>query len=165
LFNEINKETDDIETIYINRSDCPSSITIEKNLSFTCPMVKEPFKEYRNEESPSNHISDNQIHVTQEKVCFDMNNAKSYYTANTGSMLPVLNYRSNTIGIKPTRDNIHIGDMIVFHYNKKYPNMLHRVINITKEGNYITRGDNNLNHDLKQTSFEDIKSVVAIIVY
>ncbi len=85
----------------------------------------------------------------------------------TGSMLPSIT--SNTClleNIEIKEEELFVGDIIVFSAGKK--SIVHRIINITERNGtkyYTTKGDNNLNPDRYNTTFDDIKAKVVGVYY
>lgn len=137
-----------------------------------CPVPEEKrdwkFIE-RVEESPSNHISGGTLTVDNQKdrVCFPAKEAFSDYIYATGSMLPVANQYSEFVMVPPTKDNVRTGDIIMFKSGDSYNHMMiyHRVIAITEEGEYITRGDNNPYVDPEAVNIDQIRGVVIAVLY
>ena len=91
------------------------------------------------------------------------------YVKPTGSMRPAIADLSTLILVKPERiSDIKVGD-IVFAKDAGFifPNTddyIHRVVEITSDGRYITKGDNNHEVDVA-ISFQDIKYKVVAIIY
>lgn len=101
------------------------------------------------------------------KVQFDRDYTVHKVTP-TGSMYPTISDNSQVILIKPTKNELNIGDIISFKCNKDYPNMLHRIRYIVND-TYFTQGDNNLKSDLEafncSPKFEDINFKLVGILY
>ncbi|MBW3018711.1 signal peptidase I [Candidatus Woesearchaeota archaeon] len=120
--------------------------------------------------SPSDWISEEQIHLGQEKVCFDM---PTGYTAewatfaDTNSMDPVFDQGSHAIQLKPhSISDIKVGDIITF--DTEFGKIIHRVVEIgyDEDGWYcLTKGDNNRYPDGIKVRFEDISKEVVAIIY
>ena len=78
----------------------------------------------------------------------------------TGSMRPAFSDASFVIVISPKKEDLKIGDIIVF----KPDNVVHRIIAIINE-TYQTKGDNNAIPDPQLVNFEDINSKVIGVLY
>lgn len=117
-------------------------------------------------EAPADWIKEEQIHVYENIVVIDVEDASVSRYAPTGSMKPVLDKGSNGIRIKPaSAEQIEAGDIITFEQDGQL--IVHRVVEIGEdnEGNYfITKGDNNNVTDGK-VRFEDIKYVTIGIIW
>ncbi len=104
-----------------------------------------------NVSAPSDSIKDNQIHVYENAIVIDVENAGISKYAATGSMLPLLDENSNGIRIQvKSESEINVGDIITFEKNNEL--IIHRVIEkgIDNEGVYfITKGDNSGMNDSK----------------
>lgn len=117
-------------------------------------------------EAPGDWIKESQIHVYENAIVIDIDEASLSRYAPTGSMLPVLDEKSNGIRIVPkSEEQIKIGDIITFEQDGY--SIIHRVVEIGKDeqGTYfITKGDNNNITDGK-IRFEDIKYVTIGILW
>ena len=117
-------------------------------------------------ESPSDWIKESQIHVYDNAVVIDIENAGISRYAPTGSMLPILDENSNGIRIVPENPKqIKIGDIITFEQDSEL--IIHRVIDIgnDEQGIYfITKGDNNNITDGK-IRFKDVRYVTIGILW
>jgi len=121
-------------------------------------------------DSPFDWIKEEQIHMGQGKVCFDMPDtyrAEWATFADTNSMDPVFDQGSHAIQIVPQSiADIHVGDIISF--KTEYGVIIHRVVTISydEEGWYcMTKGDNNRYPDGVKVRFEDIKRVAVAFIY
>lgn len=82
----------------------------------------------------------------------------------TGSMRPAIGKYSIYLYITDfERGDIHVGDIIVIK-REEDANLIHRVVEITKEG-YITKGDNNNVRDSEVWKFEQIEKKVVGVLY
>jgi len=119
-----------------------------------------------NLESPSDWINENQIHVYENAIVIDIEDASISKYAPTGSMIPVLDENSNGIRIIPESENdINVGDIITFEQDSQL--IVHRVIEkgSDEEGVYfITKGDNSNITDGK-IRFKNIKYVTIGILW
>jgi hypothetical protein len=119
--------------------------------------------------SPSDHIKEDQIHVYQNKVVLDVEDASWASFTDTKSMDPLLDSDSNGIEIKPTSTSqIQVGDII--SYNSAYVTglVIHRVIEtgIDDNGWYaIVKGDNNPSADPGKVRFSQINGVLIGVIY
>jgi signal peptidase I len=119
-----------------------------------------------NVSAPADFVAGSNIHVYENSVVIDIENASISKYAATGSMIPVLNENSNGIRIFPnSEEDIPRGDIITFKRGEDL--IVHRVI---KEGNdelgewFITKGDNSPAEDGK-IYFSDIRYVTIGILY
>jgi len=117
-------------------------------------------------EAPGNWITEDQIHVYDNIVVIDIEDASISRYAPTGSMKPVLDRESNGIRIKPeNKEQIKVGDIITFEQDGYL--IIHRVVEIGEDdkGTYfITKGDNSNVTDGK-IRFEDIKYITIGIIW
>ena len=119
--------------------------------------------------SPHDHIKESQIHVYDDKVVINLQNAEWASFTDTNSMDPVFDYGSNAIEIIPqSTEQIHLGDII--SYQSKYSDLpiIHRVVNIGEDSNgwYCkVKGDNNNTPDLEKIRFNQVKRLVVAIIY
>ena len=117
--------------------------------------------------SPHDWISQNEIHVYNDKVVIDVTNPQWAYFTNTNSMDPVIDETSHAIEIVPeSPEDIHLGDII--SYKDGDDAVIHRVIGISSDEQgtyYIMKGDNNPIKDLKRVRFNDIQRIVVAIIY
>ncbi len=118
--------------------------------------------------SPSDHVKESQIHLTDNRVTitFDRQLSWARFT-DSNSMDPVLDTGHNSIEIIPeTTEDIRMGDIIAFDYNGDL--IVHRVTEIgyDTDGWYATtKGDNNPTADPGKRRFDDIKYVTVMIIY
>ena len=115
--------------------------------------------------SPSDHITRDNIIITDKFLILSIDNSILADFKDTGSMMPVLNQYSTGIEIVPkTEDEIKIGDIIV--YQKDNERIIHRVKYIKEENGektFVLKGDN----DNKEESvkFADIKYILVGVLY
>ena len=76
----------------------------------------------------------------------------------TGSMEPTIHAKSFIMMKTVKSDDIKIGDIIAYRYKKGIisTKIIHRVIGITKDGNYIFKGDNNPKRDIEEVNPKQI---------
>jgi len=127
---------------------------------------------------PSNYFSPSKSPITENhnsgyiKIDIKDRNFSISQIKNTGSMRNCISDYSHVIFIEPKIEDIQVGDIINFYCNEENPNIIHRVINTTKQNNetyFLTKGDNNPDSDLMafkcHPKFEDIKSKVIGVLY
>ncbi len=119
--------------------------------------------------SPSDIISRNQIHVYDDKIVIDIENASWSSFIDTNSMDPLMDYGAHGFEIKPKNElSINVGDIITYNsIYTEYP-IVHRVIEIDydKHGWYaILKGDNNLHPDPEKVRFDDVEGILIGIIY
>jgi len=108
--------------------------------------IEKPFSFFSdNMTEPSDSVDENQIKIMKDRIILDIQNASLGRYAPSGSMLPILNEKSNGIRVPVySEKDIKIGDIITF--KTKEGLIIHRVIEIGKDdkGWYaITKRDNN----------------------
>ena len=76
----------------------------------------------------------------------------------TDSMEPTIHAKSFIIMEVVRSDDIKVGDIIAYRYKEGIAStkIIHRVVGITKDGNYIFKGDNNPKRDVKDVSPKQI---------
>lgn len=116
---------------------------------------------------PSNHVSGGAVFVQPNgQTCFPASwDAKTIYLFDTHSMEPSLNQYTEIVYVPATRDNVRVGDIIVYPSRLYHMTVLHRVVNITSDGTYRTKGDNNQYPDLENVSLSGVYGVVVAVVY
>ena len=123
------------------------SSNMEKPLSFFSKNIT----------GPNNDINEEDIIIKENEVILKIKDASISRYSPTGSMLPVLNEKSNGIRIAVESENdINIGDII--SYQTKEGLIVHRVVEIGNDGKWycIAKGDNNSISDGK-IRFNQIK--------
>jgi len=119
--------------------------------------------------SPFDHITEDQIHVFQDRIIIDLQNAEWATFTDTNSMDPVIDLGANAIEIRPSSpEQIHIGDII--SYRSKYSEgvIIHRVVETgeDEDGWYARmKGDNNNLMDPGKVRFDQIERLVVAIIY
>ena len=124
------------------------------------------FAEKGNTDAPGNWIKENQIHVYDNAVVIDINNADISRYAPTGSMKPVLDEYSTGIRIVPkSEEEINVGDIVTFEKDNDL--IIHRVIEKGEDSDgvyFITQGDNSNVSDGK-IRFNEIKYVTIGVIW
>lgn len=145
-----------------------SSIT-DSNGSFPILKALNGFNSPKDVDSPANHITNKQIHVYDNRILLDIEEAEWSIFSDTNSMDPVLDKDSNGIEIKPKYPSkISVGDIISFRSNIVDGTIVHRVIEIGEDekGWFArTKGDNNPSIDPEKVRFNQIEGVVVAIIY
>jgi hypothetical protein len=120
-------------------------------------------------ESPYNHIKEDQIHVYQDRIEIDLQDAMWARFTNTNSMDPIFDSEANTIEIKPEKkSDIHVGDVISYRPKDRDSIIVHRVVQISVDGDgwyAVVKGDNIANPDPDKVRFEQINGVLVAIIY
>jgi len=144
-------------TVYSNLS----GIDFESPFSFTfkAPEI----------DSPSDHIKEDQIHVYEDKVLIDLENAMWARFTDTNSMDPLFDAEANTIEIKPeSEEKIHVGDVISYRPKGEKSLIVHRVVEIGKDSNgwyAFVKGDNISQPDPEKIRFEQVNGIMVAIIY
>ncbi|MFC1755383.1 signal peptidase I [Thermoproteota archaeon] len=119
--------------------------------------------------SPSDHITESDIHVFSDKIIIDIDNASWASFTDTNSMDPFIDAGSNSIEILPqSEDDIQVGDVISFRTGFSAGLIIHRVVEVGEDSKgkyYITKGDNNELKDPGKRRFDDIAGVVVAVIY
>ena len=122
--------------------------------------------DFNNKSAPFDFVKENQIEVYEDKIVIHVENASLGRYAPTGSMVPVLDDRSNGIRIVPrSESDVHIGDIITF--NRENNLIIHRVVEKGSDSRgvyFITKGDNNDLNDGK-IRFEDIRYITIGVIW
>lgn len=111
-------------------------------------------------------------HLTENgqtlKVDFGREFTTLYQVSDTGSMRPTFSDAAEVLAVKPAKEEIKIGDVILFKCNVTEALIIHRIIRI-ENLEYITKGDNNPADDTTafgcHTKFEDIQWKIAGVIY
>ena len=117
----------------------------------------------------SDHVSEDQINVHEDGIAISLSGKDLKWSryANTDSMLPLLDESYNGLEFVPiAEDEIHVGDVIAFGYNKE--NYVHRAVEIGNDANgwyAATKGDSNDFIDEGKRRFEDVKGVLIGVVF
>lgn len=119
-----------------------------------------------NTDAPGDWIQEKNIHVYDNAIVIDVNDATLSRYAATGSMVPLLDENSNGIRIVPENsEQIEVGDIVTFEKGSDL--IIHRVVekSTDEQGVYfITKGDNNSVSDGK-ARFGDIKYVTVGVIW
>ncbi|MFC1730524.1 signal peptidase I [candidate division KSB1 bacterium] len=141
-----------------------SNIGLEKPLSIGVLLGFSP-----EIDSPADHISEKEIHVFDDKVVIDIEDAHWASFTDTNSMDPFIDSGANSIEIKPENaDKIEVGDVISFSTEFEEGIIIHRVVGIEEDGQgryFITKGDNNPSVDPGKVRFGDVHGLVVAVVY
>jgi len=119
-------------------------------------------------ESPYDWIKEDQIWVTPERVVINLQNAEWAKFTDTNSMDPVIDENSHALQIVPnSSEDIHIGDIISYEHSLSDAIIIHRVIEISNDGEWyaIAKGDNNTTADPGKVRFEQITRVLVAVIY
>lgn len=116
--------------------------------------------------APGDWIKESAIHVYENAICIDVENASMSSYAATGSMRPTLDSGSNGIRIVPkSASEINVGDIVSFEDQGSL--VVHRVVEkgTDSQGDYfVTKGDNNSVNDGK-IRFSQIKYVTIGVIF
>lgn len=119
--------------------------------------------------SPHDRIKDSQIHIYQNRIIIDIENANYARYADTNSMDPILDNGATGIEIIPTnKDEIKVGDIITYQPDWTNNLVVHRVIYIGEDehGWYCyTKGDNTSSIDPGRIRFNQIKYLLIGVLY
>ncbi|MFC1696949.1 hypothetical protein ACFL1H_01335 [Nanoarchaeota archaeon] len=119
--------------------------------------------------SPQDWIKEDQIHVFQDKIVLDIEDAEWASFTNTNSMDPFLDETSNAIEIVPeAKEQLKIGDVVSYQSEFATGTIIHRIIDIDEDEDgwfCKTKGDNNPETDPGKVRFNQIKRVLVGILY
>lgn len=111
------------------------------------------------------YFTENLTSITTNNNTLKIEADREIYSAQargTGSMFPLMKRGSIIIYIKPKKDEIRIGDILIYwNWDEQ---IVHRVINITDEG-YILKGDNVLKADVGYVKFENVVGKVIGVIW
>ena len=116
-----------------------------------------------------NHVKQDQIKVTRDKVVIDFEGKSLRWAEfeDSNSMLPLLDNGYDGFEIVPeSKEDIKLGDVISFEYKDKV--YVHRVVEIGQDkfGWYaITKGDSNNIEDEGKRRFENIKGILVGVIF
>ena len=117
--------------------------------------------------SPSDHITEDQVRVYDDKIVINVEGAQWANFADTNSMDPFLDIGSNALQLVPTSvDQIEVGDIV--SYQRGADRIIHRVVFIGNDDDgiyFIVKGDNNPASDPGKVRFEQIDRVLFAIIY
>ena len=118
---------------------------------------------------PADRVSQEEIHVKNEKVILDIKNPKWSRFTDTKSMEPVLGKGAYGIHIVPKEpSDIDVGDIVAYRSDYADGTIIHRVIEKSKDDEgvyYVLKGDNNPSRDPGKVRFEQVERVLVAIVY
>lgn len=119
--------------------------------------------------SPMDRISEDQIHVYDDKVIIDLDNPEWSSFTDTNSMDPVLDKGANAIHIIPQKPSeINIGDIVAYKSKYAEGTLIHRVVDIGSDEKgiyYIMKGDNNPENDPGKIRFNQVRRVLVAVIY
>ena len=78
------------------------------------------------------------------------------YPISGKSMQPLIYAGDEVVDVPVSLSNLEVGSIIIFQIPKK--RLIHRIISITSDGRYITKGDNNLIWDFRFFPFIPLKT-------
>src|SRR5205085_1083652 len=83
--------------------------------------------------TPSKHVKQSWLGNNRTTVCFTVTHAvKSTTKPDSYSMIPVVNNISEVVYVPPTRENVHVGDIIIYRKTDGTNiTVIHRVTKIT----------------------------------
>ena len=133
------------------------------------PISIVPFMSSPERLSPSDHVSESQIHVYQDRVVLDIAGASWAAFTDTNSMDPFFDETSNSLELRPkSPDDIRPGDIISYRSSVTGDLIVHRVISQTTDSDglyYIVKGDNNSAQDPEKVRFDQVHGVMIGIIY
>ena len=119
--------------------------------------------------SPSDHIQEDQIHVYEDRIFIDLQNAMWAKFTDTNSMDPLFDAEANTIEIRPeSEQDIHVGDVISYKPENMNSLIVHRVISVgyDSKGWYaVAKGDNVSQPDPDKIRFNQVNGIMVAIIY
>jgi hypothetical protein len=130
----------------------------EQPVQLTVYEVQEP--------TLSDRISEDQIHVTKNKITLDIKDASWARFTDTKSMEPFIYAGANSIEVKAIPADIQIGDVVSFRYKNSI--IIHRVIEMKEDalGRYfVTKGDNLPKPDPIKVRDNQLLGVVVAVIY
>ncbi len=119
--------------------------------------------------APSDYFKTDDVILAPNQIIIN-NSHKAQLSIGTvmasGSMVPVFDHNAVTINIVPQNPcEINVGDIIVFEESyRKNTLIIHRVVNITKDYEFITMGDHNLIED-DPVKFSQVRYKIVGILY
>ena len=120
-------------------------------------------------QSPSDHISQEQIKVYTDRIEIDVQNAHWATFLDSNSMDPFLDTGANALQLQPSSpDQINEGDIISYTKGDDSPRIIHRVVykGTDEQGVYfIVKGDNNPTSDPGKVRFDQVERVLFAIIY
>ena len=133
------------------------------------PAIADPSAPLIAQNSPSDWLKEDSIHVYNTQVVLSLENAQWAQFTDTHSMEPVLSAKANAIEVVPTSpDQINVGDIVSYQSAYADGTIIHRVVEkgTDKDGVYFRfKGDNNPEIDPGKVRFSQVKRVVVAIIY
>jgi len=119
--------------------------------------------------TPSQRVSEDNIHVFSDKVVLDIENASWASFTPTHSMEPFISDKSYGIELKPKSPvELKVGDVISYNSDFTTGLVIHRIIEtgLDEQGWYaIVKGDNNAEQDPGKVRFDKVNGVLVGIIY
>lgn len=119
--------------------------------------------------SPSDHVSERQIRVYDDRVVIDVAGVSWASFTDTNSMDPFFDETANSLEIRPgSVDDVNPGDIISYRSSLVKGLIVHRVISKGMDSDgvyYIVKGDNNPVPDPEKVRFDQIHGVMIGIIY
>jgi len=120
-------------------------------------------------QSPQDHISEDSIHVFEDRVIIDVEEATWSTFTNTNSMDPILDVGANGLEMKPkTPADIKVGDVVSYKPDSKNGLVIHRIVATGYDGEgwfARAKGDNNPTVDPGKIRFDQIHGVLIGVIY
>lgn len=137
------------------------------------PELQKPFGlavfEVENTIAPSDHVPEEKIHVYNDKIIIEIEDAAWARFTDTNSMLPVIDTGANSIEITPeSAEQVHVGDII--SYKSKFADgiIIHRVVEVGQDADgwfCKVKGDSLKQEDPGKIRFSQIVGIVVGIIY
>jgi len=119
--------------------------------------------------TPINRVSEDKIHVYDDKIVLDVKNASWASFTPTHSMEPLISDKSHGLEVKPKSPaEIKVGDVISYSSDFTTGLVIHRVVStgFDENGWYaVLKGDNNSEQDPGKVRFEQVNGVLIGIIY
>jgi hypothetical protein len=116
---------------------------------------------------PANHITEDQIHVYEDRIEISASRLEWGRIEDTNSMDPLFDEGANTLEVRPqTTEDLSVGDIVTYHLGESH--IIHRIIEIGEDsqGWYcIAKGDNLQYPDPEKVRFEQIERLLIGIIY
>ncbi|NQU79432.1 hypothetical protein HQ545_06715 [Candidatus Woesearchaeota archaeon] len=133
------------------------------------PVGFVPFMKSPERLSPSDHISEEQIHVYSDRVVIDTEGVKWARFTDTNSMDPFFDETANSLELKPdSEEDVNPGDVISYRSGITGDLVVHRVVSkgVDEYGTFfIVKGDNNNIQDPEKVRLHQIHGVMIGIIY
>ncbi len=119
--------------------------------------------------TPSDRVSEDNIHVYDDRIILDIQNASWASFTPTHSMEPLISDKAHGIELKPKSPaELEVGDVISYKSDFVAGLVIHRIIKIDFDDNgwyAIVKGDNNAEQDPGKVRFDQINGVLVGIIY